>query len=266
MDTKTLVIGHGEVGKGLESVLKKHYVVDIHDPSINKKANGKYEVINICIPWSDEFDDHILGYIKQFDTKLCIIHSTVSPKTTLLDNPQVVFSPIRGKHPDLAKGILEFTKLVGGVDEYAVDFAERFFMNAWIKTYSCNASEAIFAKLLDTTYYGVCIAFAKACRMICSEYDLDYDVVYTHFNESYNEGYKKLGLDHVIRPVLDPPDDQGVGGHCVFQNAELLHEIGMSGFFDSILAIGKRDGNEIQDFRSSGAYERFKFFNKKSND
>lgn len=266
MEPKTLILGNGEVGRGLADVLKKHYVVDIHDPAYNKEASGKYEVINICFPWSDQFDNYVLEYIKRFDPKVCIIHSTVSPKTTLLDNSKIVFSPIRGKHPNLVEGILTFEKLVGGIDEKTTTLATRFLVNAWIKVVKCTPMEAVMAKLLDTTYYGVCIAFAKTCKEICDVYGLDFNIVYSMFNDTYNKGYKEIGLKNVIRPVLDPPEDEGVGGHCVFQNCEILNTIGRSGFFDSVLAMGKKKGTEDQAFSTYGAKERFLFFKPKKND
>ena len=44
--------------------------------------------------------------------------------------------------------------------------------------------------------------------------------VYTWANETYNQGYKELGKENVIRPVLFPPKGE-IGGHCVVPNFNL---------------------------------------------
>ena len=84
-----------------------------------------------------------------------------------------------------------------------------------------NWKNGELAKLLDTTYYGYNILFAKYVNEMCQENDLDFDNVYTKPNKTYNSGYTELGKTNVIRPVLTPPDGE-IGGHCVTQNFKLL--------------------------------------------
>ena len=50
---------------------------------------------------------------------------------------------------------------------------------------------------------------------------VDFDAVATEFNETYNDGYTKLGKKNVIRPVLFV-DDKPIGGHCIIPNAKIL--------------------------------------------
>jgi len=82
-------------------------------------------------------------------------------------------------------------------------------------------------KLISTTYYGWNILFAKLVRRIISNYgnelnmDMAFDDIYTKPNQSYNDGYQKMGLPQYVRPTLVPPDGI-IGGHCVTQNFELL--------------------------------------------
>ena len=57
-------------------------------------------------------------------------------------------------------------------------------------------------KILDTTYYGVCIAWHKEMKKICGQFDVSFEDAVADFNASYNAGYKKLGKNNVIRPVL----------------------------------------------------------------
>ena len=63
--------------------------------------------------------------------------------------------------------------------------------------------------------------------------NLNYDII-TDWNKTYNSGYKELGKEGVIRPVLIPPD-KSIGGHCVIPNTELLKGIYESEAFDLIL-------------------------------
>ena len=65
------------------------------------------------------------------------------------------------------------------------------------------------------------------------ELNLNYDII-TDWNKTYNDGYKELGKEDVVRPVLTPPD-KFIGGHCVIPNTELLRGIFQSKAFDLIL-------------------------------
>ena len=55
----------------------------------------------------------------------------------------------------------------------------------------------------------------------------------TVFNTSYNEGYKKLGKNNVVRPVLYPTEK--IGGHCVVPNAKILKDYMNTKTIQSIL-------------------------------
>ena len=71
------------------------------------------------------------------------------------------------------------------------------------------------------SHNGWNIVFEKAVKAYCDEHGLNFDLVYTAANRSYNEGYLDLGMWHVQRPVLkDFPGK--IGGHCVIPNAKLL--------------------------------------------
>jgi len=92
-----------------------------------------------------------------------------------------------------------------------------------IKTHICkNSKTTEYAKLLDTTYYGVCIAFHADVAQVCENEELEFDEVMTLFNQSYNDGYVELGKPNVVRPVLYAT--KKIGGHCVVPNAKILKE------------------------------------------
>ncbi len=81
-------------------------------------------------------------------------------------------------------------------------------------------SEAL--KLWDTTQYGWMIVLNKEIKKWCDENGLDFEVIYTEANKSYNEGYQKLGRPEVMRPYLKYMSGK-VGGHCIVPNCRLLN-------------------------------------------
>ena len=145
------------------------------------------------------------------------------PGTTKLisaDYPNVAHSPVRGVHPNLAEGIQTFVKVFGGTG--AISASKHFSHDLGIEcdVYESSLSTEV-AKLLDTSYYGVCIAWHDYAQKLCDKHGVDFDEAQTHYNQTYNNGYKELGKGNVVRPTLIPPDGS-IGGHCVVQNAELL--------------------------------------------
>jgi len=216
---KHLIIGKGEVGTALYNVLKKHYEVKIRDK--DDVLPGTFEILHICYPPVKNFVEITKNYIKQYKPKLVIIHSTVPVGYTEKISPIAVHSPIRGKHPHLEKGILTFVKYFGGKKAKE---AAQYFSKIGIKTKTFkNSKTTELLKILDTTYYGWNIVFAKEVKRICDELKLDFDEVYTIPNIDYNEGYKKLGMPNVIRPVLKPMKGK-IGGHCVIPNLYLFKD------------------------------------------
>lgn len=86
-----------------------------------------------------------------------------------------------------------------------------------------NFETSELAKLASTSYYGMCIAFHAEINSLCNEMGLSFEEVMTEWNKQYNDGYKKLDMNHVVRPVLTPPDG-AIGGHCIIPNAKLLKD------------------------------------------
>jgi len=222
---KTIVIvGLGEVGtaiKKVEDVAKNEtFVFEMN--SIENPENN-IDVMHICIPYSKEFVNVVTNYINSYTPKLVIVHSTTPPGTCdklKLGSP-LVHSPVRGVHPNLYDGVMTFVKYVGGSEE-SCSLAIKHLKSIGLKAErlgECKDTE--MAKIISTTYYGANILFAKMVKEICDVHGYDYEKIYTKPNLTYNEGYKKLGMDCVIRPTLVPPNGK-IGGHCVSQNFELL--------------------------------------------
>lgn len=217
------IIGYGEIGQALDSVYtEKGFVPLIKDLDRDDGLKG-VDVLNICIPYSMKFEEEVLVYIDKIKPKLTIIHSTVNPGTTRSIGtlfPSVCHSPVRGVHPNLAEGIKTFVKAFGG--DGAVPASQHFTHDLGVEceVYETSVTTEV-AKLLDTSYYGVCIAWHDYAKKLCDEYQVDFDEAQTHYNLTYNNGYTELGKPNVVRPTLVPPDGT-IGGHCIIPNARML--------------------------------------------
>lgn len=210
-----LIIGEGEVGKALYSLFEKHYPCFIQDRNIEKYQND-IDILHICFPYSKNFVGDVKDYQEIYRPHYTVIHSTVPMGTSR--KCQAFHSPIRGMHPKLEKGILTFIKYLAPKDNKL----KRYFENAGIKIKLVNKPEETeVLKILDTTQYGINILVEKLIYGLCKKNKLDFDIVYTDANKTYNEGYTKLGRKDVIRPVLKHMKGQ-IGGHCIMQNCDLL--------------------------------------------
>jgi len=235
------VLGYGEVGQAIARFYPHPKIKDL------KRDDGleKVEVLHVCIPWNESFVKTALLEINRINPKLVIIHSTVKPGTTKEISRRVkamvVHSPIRGVHPNLYEGIKVFVKYIGADNLKVGIAAQKHLRQLGLKTkvFSPSATTEL-GKILDTTYYGVCIAWHGEMAKICQKLGVPFEAAVTDFNTTYNEGYQKLGKKNVVRPVLFPPQ-QGIGGHCVIPNAEILNKFYQSGFVKSLLQYKKKN-------------------------
>ena len=113
---------------------------------------------------------------------------------------------------------MTFVKYFGG--KRAMEAAEPFAKSGVKTQVYDNPRNTEYGKLMDTTQYGHMLLIEKEIFEDCHNKGLDFDVVYTSFNETYNQGYKELGMGHVQRPVLNHMEGK-IGGHCVRENARL---------------------------------------------
>lgn len=205
---KQCVIGNGEIGKGISEVLGCP-AFDVEGP------DKEYDVIHICYPFSDDFEALTEDYEVRCNAELVVVHSTVPVGTC--DKNEWVHSPVRGRHPHLAESIRKFTKFFGG--KHAKTAAELFPCPA-VVTDKAKNTEAM--KLWDTTIYGLNILIEKEIHKYCEENGVDFDIVYTQANQTYNEGYELLGEPQFKKYILKHMEGE-IGGHCVLPNFELLN-------------------------------------------
>src|ERR1700691_5575265 len=90
------------------------------------------------------------------------------------------------------------------------------------------------AKLAETTYFGVCIAFAQEMNRYAERVGGDYSEAIDFFEE----------IDFLPRQRYFPGF---IGGHCVVPNINLLLKVDSSPLLEAVLDSNERRGAEIKD-------------------
>jgi UDP-N-acetyl-D-mannosaminuronate dehydrogenase len=207
------ILGHGEVGQAIEEAYFKHSacVPLIRDLNRNDGLHD-LNVLNICLPYTENFIKYSLSQIEESSPELTIIHSTIKPGTTALlkevSERCIVHSPIRGAHPNLYEGLMTFDKFIGAE---TTEDAQRAALH--------------FDRLL--------ISWHGEMKEMCDKHGVNFEEAVTDFNNSYNTGYQKLNQFNVVRPTLYPPGSK-IGGHCILQNLEILKDFHSSEAFSLI--------------------------------
>jgi hypothetical protein len=216
---QSMIVGMGEVGTSLFRILKKYYKVGTRDLYKVSVQDIPVDILHICFNYSDDFVNQVKAYQEEYKPEYTVIHSTVPVGVSRKCN--AIHSPIRGLHPNLESGILTFPKFLGG--EQASQIAD-YFRRADIKVILCGRQETTEAmKLFDTEYYRHCVEFAHRVKKYCDKHSLNFHEVYTLSNETYNEGYTKLGHPEFVRPVLQPIMKE-IGGHCLIPNKGFISQ------------------------------------------
>lgn len=211
------IVGYGQVGQAVAKLYSEPLIYDPYQDKMDDVSG--VDILNVCIPYTENF----VSAVKDLSTPnwYTVIHSTVPVGTTEKLGRKFLHSPVRGLHPNLYDGLKTFVKFIGGSDLQLAQAYSIHLKSLGVKTYVCDdAKTTELAKLADTTYYGLCIAFTSDMKKLCDEHNVDFSEVMTEYNNTYNEGYTKLGKSNVVRPVLYPTDK--IGGHCVIPNAKLL--------------------------------------------
>jgi len=235
---ETLVVGLGEVGGALAEVIEHHQPVLRHDIE-PREFNAPIAVMHICIPFraSAEFEAAACGYIERFDPALTIVNSTVLPGTTSAlarrTGKPVAYSPVRGKHVRMAQDLLNYVKYVAAPAKQTAAAAERHFADLGMKTRRMDRPETLeLAKLAETTYFGVQIAFAQDLDRYARRVGADYEQAIDFFEE----------VPFLPRTRYFPGF---IGGHCVIPNIQLLRRIAGSAMLDAILESNAARAQEV---------------------
>lgn len=216
-----LVVGYGEIGKALKVVLGEP--VSIADLKHTHILSEPIDVMHVCFPYSENFEDSLNGYIDNHKPKHIVIYSTV-PIGTTKKFPRAVHSFVEGNHPNLEDSIRLMERWIGYNDKEEGQFFANLFRDLGLRVKQVENSDYTEAlKLLSTTEYGINIEFARYKKYIADSIGMDYELC-KEFNAEYNKLYKDLGMaTRYQKFVLDAPDGPK-GGHCVTPNAKLLHQ------------------------------------------
>ena len=230
---KVMVVGLGEIGKPLLDVLSRSYKAIGVDIVPQAESPGDIDVMHVCYPFRiHDFIGETARYIQRFNPGLTVIHSTVAVGTTRAvaerTGAAVVNSPVRGKHTRMAADLLHYDKFVGGVDTAAAESAARHFEVAGMKTRILSSPEATeLAKLTETTYFGLIIAWAQEVERYCDRLGLNYDEIVSIYEEV-----------KFFPPVKYFPGV--IGGHCVMSNIEILRQMNHSDILEAIESSNKQ--------------------------
>ncbi len=242
------IIGMGEVGTAIAQIIEEsgYEKVLAKDLNFDETKGSVIDFLHICIPFNSSFVKNSVNEIKRLKPKLTVIHSTIAVGTTRKvfkkTGLPIVHSPIRGDHPHLAEHIKTFVKYVGPINAQSASIAEKYLGNMGIKLEIFDSPEETeLAKLVDTTYFGWNILYSKFVQELCESLGLDYEKVYTHYNLTYNQGYRDVGRLEVVRPVIKKMPG-AIGGHCVVPNIETLHGIFEHDFTKFMLEQNKKFG------------------------
>jgi UDP-N-acetyl-D-mannosaminuronate dehydrogenase len=217
---KVLLIGKGQVGSALASIIAKHHNLTAYDKeAATADDTGPYDIMHICIPWHQNFAETVANYINKFHPNLTLIESTVKPETTkhIYEESQALIchSPVRGLHSNLLWGLQIYTKFIGPTTTKAGLLAERYYKTLKMKTHLASSStETECAKLLNLSYYANQIAFFQEVERKAKQYNLNYNDVTAFFDTTTKESGGTAP-----RPIFK---SGYIGGTCVMPGLRLM--------------------------------------------
>lgn len=230
---KVVVVGLGEVGRPiLNLVSKRHQALGVDISPPNETIRG-VEIMHICYPFQiRDFVGETARYIELFRPAVTIINSTVAVGTTRAvanrTGAAVVNSPVRGKHARMDEDLLRYAKFVGAIDPATAERAAEHFRSLGMKTRTLSSPEASeLAKLTETTYFGLIIAWAQEVERYCDQLGQNYDEV-----ASFYEEIKFFPAGKYFPGVI--------GGHCIMPNIEILSRLGASEILQAIRSSNKK--------------------------
>jgi len=225
-NNKVIIVGLGEVGKPLFQLMSRYHDTLGVDISPVDDAGG-VDVLHICFPFEiKDFVGESVRYIERYKPQLTIVNSTVGVGTTRAigerSGAAVVNSPVRGKHARMLEELTHYTKFVGAADAVAGERAAKHFQSVGMKTKVLASPEASeLAKLTETTYFGLMIAWAQQIERYCDQSGADYNEVIAFYEEI-----------KFFPPVKYYPGV--IGGHCVMPNIKILSKFDRSAMLEAI--------------------------------
>jgi UDP-glucose 6-dehydrogenase len=204
--------------------------VDIQPPPADLRG---IDVLHVCFPFQiRDFIGETLRYMELFEPALTVINSTVAVGTTrqiaLRSGLAVVNSPVRGKHARMLEELSKYKKFVGTIEPEHGRKAAEHFESVGLTTKVLSSPEATeLAKLTETTYFGLMIAWAQELERYCDRSGASYDEIISFYEE----------IQFFPRVKYFPGV---IGGHCVMPNIEILRNFEQSDLLEAILTSNER--------------------------
>jgi UDP-glucose 6-dehydrogenase len=234
-----VVIGLGEIGKPLFERIQAAFPsarrVDLQPVEVREPVG----IMHVCFPFTPDgpFVDTTVAYAAKYRPEVIVVNSTVVPGTTReiakKTGVPTAYSPVRGKHTKMAADLALYKKFVAATEPAATERTVAHFAATGLKTATMATPEALeLAKLLETTYFGLLIAFAQEMDRFARASGASYDDIPRFFEEvSYLP-------QHAFFPGY-------IGGHCVLPNIALLKTRFESELLDGIVASNERKAAEL---------------------
>ena len=236
---RVVVVGLGEVGKPLLQIVSEYHDVIGVDITPPTERFDEVDVLHICYPFQiKDFVSESARYIELFKPKVTIINSTVAVGTTRAVAERaravVVNSPVRGKHARMVEEMRSYAKFVGALDLAGAQDAADHFESVGLKARILSSPEATeLAKLTETTYFGLMIAWAQELERFCDQAGQNYGEIVSF--------YEEIGFFPKIKYYPGVID-----GHCVMPNIEILRK-----FDDSVILQAIQTSNQMKIARES---------------
>jgi UDP-N-acetyl-D-mannosaminuronate dehydrogenase len=217
--------------------------VGIDVASVEWPQRGSVDVMHICFPFEiEDFVGEAARYVHRLEPRLTVINSTVSIGTTRAihdrTGARIGHSPVRGKHARMLEELGGYVKFVGALGDGADREIAEHFESLGLRTRVLSSPEATeLAKLTETTYFGLLIAWAQELERYCDRLELDYAEIASFYEE----------VQFFPQVTYFPGV---IGGHCVMPNIEILRRLE-----DSPLLNAIRESNARKTARDRGAHK-----------
>jgi len=244
---KIAILGYDFEGQALEELYLES---PFGQPLIKDKDRNDYkrykklDILNICLPYSEDFIKIVSDEMVKYNPKITIVHSIVPPYTTknirIKTKKRVVHSPMRYSRLKPSKSLIVFTKYIGAENMLDARLTrEHFVMLGMTKNKIFNPAVITeLNSLLSIVYYAHNILFADYISELFGNFKSKYEH-FVHFNDSYNRGYRRLRMKHVNRPTLIVPEDKKIGGNIITYT-RMLHDVFPHETTKNILKYGQK--------------------------